>query len=97
MTVRSSCVSHVLIFDDETPHRLLRLLRPDMLVKGGTTAEIVGHEVVESYGGEVLHLPQFGANSTTNTVRQIRQRLDEPESPVSFRSVQFDHEPISPI
>lgn len=90
-------VSHMLIFDDETPHRLLRLLRPDVLAKGGTTAEIVGHEVVESYGGEVLHLRQFGANSTTNTVRQIRQRLDEPESPVPFRSAQHDHESLPTI
>jgi D-beta-D-heptose 7-phosphate kinase/D-beta-D-heptose 1-phosphate adenosyltransferase len=90
-------VSHVLIFDDETPHRLLHLLRPDVLVKGGTTAEIVGHEVVESYGGEVLHLPQFGANSTTNTVRKIRQRIDVPESPFPFHSAQSAHEPLSTI
>ena len=92
-----SCVSHVLIFDDETPHRLLRLLRPDVLAKGGTTGHIVGQEIVESYGGEVLHLPQFGASSTTNTVQQIRQRIDEPHVPVSFRSAELDHEPLPTI
>jgi D-beta-D-heptose 7-phosphate kinase/D-beta-D-heptose 1-phosphate adenosyltransferase len=46
-------VDHVLIFDDPTPHRLLEQIRPDVLVKGATTVDVVGQEVVESYGGRV--------------------------------------------
>lgn len=92
-----SCVSHVLIFDDDTPHRLLDLLRPDVLAKGGTTGHIVGCEVVESYGGEVLHLPQHGQSSTTSTVQRIRQRLDEPHVASVFSSAESNHEPVSPI
>ena len=43
-----ACVDYVLVFDDDTPHRLLRALRPDVLVKGGTYSpeQVVGREVV---------------------------------------------------
>lgn len=92
-----SCVSHVLIFNDDTPHRLLHLLRPDVLAKGGTTGLIVGCEVVESYGGKVLHLPQYGQSSTTNTVQRIRQRLDEPHIAAVVPSAESHHEPVSTI
>jgi rfaE bifunctional protein nucleotidyltransferase chain/domain len=59
------CVDHVLIFDDPTPHLLLEQIRPDLLVKGGTTLEIIGHEVVESYGGKVVRLGEVPGISTT--------------------------------
>jgi hypothetical protein len=36
-----------------------------VLAKGGTTGEIVGHEVVEIYGGSVVHLPAVPNKSTT--------------------------------
>ncbi len=68
-----SCVDHVVIFDDDTPHELLRQLRPDVLVKGGTTTEVVGHEVVEAYGGKVYTTDIVGASSTTQIVESIRQ------------------------
>lgn len=48
-------VDWVVPFSDDTPERLLKLLRPDMLVKGGeyTLDQIVGADIVRSYGGEV--------------------------------------------
>ena len=92
-----SCVSHVLIFDDDTPHRLLHLLRPDVLAKGGTTGHIVGCEVVESYGGEVLHLPQYGQSSTSNTVQRIRQRIDESHVVSPSISAASNYEPLPTI
>ena len=52
MLAALECVDHVLIFDDDTPHRLLEAIRPDVLVKGGTTGHIVGREIVESYLAE---------------------------------------------
>ncbi|MGH9757297.1 MAG: D-glycero-beta-D-manno-heptose 1-phosphate adenylyltransferase, partial [Candidatus Acidiferrales bacterium] len=50
-----AAVDYVVIFDEPTPHHLLHQLRPDVLVKGGTyqPSEVVGHEVVEAYGGQV--------------------------------------------
>ncbi|MBX3435748.1 MAG: bifunctional heptose 7-phosphate kinase/heptose 1-phosphate adenyltransferase, partial [Pirellulales bacterium] len=59
------CVDHVVIFDEPTPHRLLRALRPDVLVKGGSTDEIVGRAVVEADGGKALHAPLVEGLSTT--------------------------------
>ena len=67
------CVDHVLILDDDTPHELLREIRPDVLVKGGTTGEIVGREVVESYGGQVQHLSTVPGVSTTEILQSLAQ------------------------
>ena len=52
------CVDFVTIFDEDTPKALLELLRPDILVKGGSTGEIVGREIVEKLRGQG---PQAGA------------------------------------
>lgn len=61
-------IDHVLVFDDDTPHALLQSIKPDMLVKGGTTSYVVGHEVVESYGGQVRILPAVSGISTSDIV-----------------------------
>ena len=55
MLAALACVHYVVIFDDDTPNSLLHAIRPDVLVKGGTysTDQIVGHEIVEAYGGKV--------------------------------------------
>ena len=62
-----ACVDHVLLFEETTPHALLRRLRPDVLVKGGTydTSEVVGREVVEAYGGRVCVTGKTDNLSTT--------------------------------
>jgi len=61
-------VDYVAIFDDDTPHRLLELVRPDVLAKGGTTAEVVGREIVEGYDGRVVVTPALPGLSTTSRV-----------------------------
>ena len=74
MLAALSCVTHVVVFDEDTPHRLLAAIRPDVLVKGGTTAEIVGREVVEAYGGRVCTLGQIPGVSTTHLVASVAER-----------------------
>lgn len=73
MLAALACVDYVLVFDDETPHRLLEALRPDVLVKGGTylPQEVVGREVVERYGGRVCVTGAIDGISTTQIVRSI--------------------------
>ncbi|MEX0818038.1 MAG: bifunctional heptose 7-phosphate kinase/heptose 1-phosphate adenyltransferase [Pirellulaceae bacterium] len=66
-----ACVDHVLIFDEPTPHRLLDGLRPDVLVKGGTTREVVGRELVEAYGGRVCTTPAAAGTSTTDIITRL--------------------------
>jgi len=72
MLAALACVDHVLLFDEDTPHQLLRSIRPDVLVKGGTTAEVVGREVVEAYGGLVRVTPTVPGLSTSGIVARIR-------------------------
>ncbi len=67
-------VAYVTPFDDDTPIELIRALRPDVLVKGGdyTPDEVVGRELVESYGGTVVIARLVDGWSTTDLVRRIR-------------------------
>lgn len=74
MLAALACVDHVLIFDEDTPHALLRAIRPDVLVKGGTTMNVVGREVVEAYGGRVCVAANVPNISTTEIVETIRER-----------------------
>ena len=73
MLAALACVHHVVVFDDDTPHALLQAIRPDVLVKGGTyTAdEIVGHEIVEAYGGAVCVTGVVDGISTTNILASL--------------------------
>ena len=67
------CIDHVVIFDEDTPLELIRLLRPDILVKGGdyTPEGVVGKEIVESYGGRVELIQFVDGKSTTNIIEKI--------------------------
>jgi D-beta-D-heptose 7-phosphate kinase/D-beta-D-heptose 1-phosphate adenosyltransferase len=56
---------YVTVFDADTPLEHIRAIRPDVLVKGGTTGEIVGKELVESYGGRVVKVGAVPGISTT--------------------------------
>ena len=76
MLAALECVDHAVVFDADTPLELLEQLRPNVLVKGGTTAIIVGRELVESYGGEVCTLSEVPNVSTTRIVSSIRERRD---------------------
>lgn len=68
-------VDYVVIFDDETPERLLAALRPDVLVKGRSlkSDEIVGHAIVEGYGGRIESLPTLGELTTDAVIERIAQ------------------------
>ena len=65
------CVDYVTIFDEDTPLELLELLRPNVLVKGGTTPVIVGKELVERYGGHVYTMDLIEGQSTTQIITKI--------------------------
>ncbi len=69
-----SSVDFVLPFYEDTPERLLGLIRPEVLAKGGDydVAGVVGGEFVKSYGGEVVVLPSDFDYSTTRIVEKLR-------------------------
>lgn len=66
-------VDGVIAFDEDTPLELIKALKPDVLVKGGdyVVEDIVGHDEVLSWGGEVLTLPFVDGHSTTKLIEQI--------------------------
>jgi len=68
-------VSLVTWFDDDTPLALIRLARPDVLVKGGDWApdSIVGSTDVKSWGGTVHSIPFIFERSTSATLAKIRR------------------------
>jgi D-beta-D-heptose 7-phosphate kinase / D-beta-D-heptose 1-phosphate adenosyltransferase len=71
-----ACVDYVTIFSEATPLALIKLLRPDVLVKGGdyTPETVVGQEVVSAYGGRVAIVPYVDGVSTTKIIESILQR-----------------------
>jgi bifunctional ADP-heptose synthase (sugar kinase/adenylyltransferase) len=89
-----TCVKYVVVFDDDTPHKLLHALRPDVLVKGGTyTADrVVGHEVVEAYGGTVCVTGLVDGISTTSILASLARgetsRAGEPTSPMEMKTTE---------
>lgn len=71
---RLEAVDAVSIFDEDTPLELLKVIQPHILVKGGdyNIDTIVGHELVQSYGGSVQTIPLSRGRSTTNIVQKIK-------------------------
>jgi len=69
-----ACVDAVVLFDDDTPARLIAALEPDVLVKGADYApgEIVGADVVTARGGRVVRFPLEAGFSTTGLIAKVR-------------------------
>jgi D-beta-D-heptose 7-phosphate kinase/D-beta-D-heptose 1-phosphate adenosyltransferase len=68
-------VDLVVVFEDDTPINLIEQVRPSVLVKGGdyTREQVVGHQVVEANGGEVLLVDILKGFSTTSLVQRARE------------------------
>lgn len=70
-----SCIDYVVIFDEDTPYELIRTIQPDVLIKGGDykPENVVGRDIVEEHGGELVILPYVEGKSTTNILRAIKK------------------------
>jgi len=70
-------VDYVILFDDETPLRLIKYLRPHILVKGGDWSEenVVGRDAARQWGGTVVIIPEVKGASTTNIIEKIRNNF----------------------
>jgi D-beta-D-heptose 7-phosphate kinase/D-beta-D-heptose 1-phosphate adenosyltransferase len=66
-------IDYLVKFPDDTPDRLIRAIRPDVLVKGAdyTKDKVVGADFVESYGGTVALAPLIDGRSTSNLINRI--------------------------
>ena len=68
-------VDAVVLFEEDTPLRLIETLRPHILVKGDdyTVENIVGAEVVLNSGGAVKTIPLVKGYSTTKIIEKIKK------------------------
>lgn len=69
-------VDYIVVFGEDTPDKLIRQIKPDVLVKGADykVSEIVGAEFVTSYGGSVRRARLTPGRSTSSIVRKIGPR-----------------------
>jgi len=67
------CIDYVVLFDEDTPLRLIDALKPDVLVKGGDYRidEVVGRELVEAGGGRVELVQFVDGRSTSRIIEKI--------------------------
>jgi D-beta-D-heptose 7-phosphate kinase/D-beta-D-heptose 1-phosphate adenosyltransferase len=73
------CVDYITIFNEADPLKLITSLKPNLLVKGGdwTREQIVGREVVERSGGELVIIPFVKGASTSNVIDTILKRFQK--------------------
>ena len=67
-------VDLVVVFDEDTPEKLIARVQPTVLVKGGdyTREQVVGREIVEALGGEVILIEIVPGHSTSAMVERTR-------------------------
>jgi D-beta-D-heptose 7-phosphate kinase/D-beta-D-heptose 1-phosphate adenosyltransferase len=65
----------IVVFEEDTPLELIRRIRPQVLVKGGDYIrdQVVGHEIVEATGGEVIIVETLPERSTTRLVERSKK------------------------
>ena len=75
MLASFSFVDYVVEFGDDTPKKLIQIIKPDFLIKGGDykKKDIVGNDIVSSYGGETIIIPLVDGLSSTNTINKLNK------------------------
>ena len=74
-----SCVDHVIVFEENSPERLIQELQPDVYAKGGDYhGDLLPEaELVRRLGGEVRILDYLPDRSTSSIIERIRSRVVE--------------------
>lgn len=75
-----SFVSGICLFDEPTPYELIRLLQPDVLVKGADykIEDIAGYDIVQARGGQVITVPLVANYSTSTIEAKILEAAGKP-------------------
>jgi D-glycero-beta-D-manno-heptose 1-phosphate adenylyltransferase len=68
-------VDKVILFDEDTPYELIKIIQPDVLVKGADykPEQIVGYDIVKSGGGEIVTVELTEGYSTTGIINKMNQ------------------------
>jgi len=69
-----ACVDYAILFNDPTPLKLIKAIKPDVLVKGADWAikDIVGAREVLSWGGRVKRIPLVKGRSSTRVIKILK-------------------------
>jgi len=69
------CVDYIAIFGEKTPEKIIKALKPNIIVKGADwkKSAIVGKKIVESYGGKVVTIPLLKGRSTSGVIKRMRK------------------------
>lgn len=67
-------VDKVILFDTDTPYDLIKMVQPDVLVKGGDykPEDIVGYDIVKAKGGDVVTIDLTEGYSTTSVIEKMK-------------------------
>ena len=67
-------VTAVVLFDEDTPYELIKLVQPDILVKGSDykPEDIVGYDIVKAKGGDIVTIDFLEGYSTTGIIEKIK-------------------------
>lgn len=70
-----SFVAAVILFDDDTPYELIKKVQPDVLIKGSDykIEDIVGYDIVNAKGGEVVTIDFIEGYSTTSIIEKLKK------------------------
>jgi len=68
-------IDYIVVFKEETPFKLIKIIKPDVLVKGGDWEEkdIVGADLVKKQGGKVVRIRLKKGYSTTTLIEKIKK------------------------
>ncbi len=66
------CVDVIIKFDEDTPLKLIKRIKPDVITKGGDYHEdqMIGKTFVESYGGQALILSYYQGHSSSALIKR---------------------------
>jgi D-beta-D-heptose 7-phosphate kinase/D-beta-D-heptose 1-phosphate adenosyltransferase len=77
-------VDYIVLFETDTPYEIIRLVMPDVLVKGGDydgnitdpddKKYIVGSDIVKKSGGTVVTVDLVPGRSSTNTIKKLQEQ-----------------------
>lgn len=82
------CINYIVLFEEDTPIKLIEAIRPDVIVKGGDYRpdEVVGADVVKAHGGRVEIVPLLEGRSTTRIIERSKENRPSENRPNAKRS-----------
>tara|TARA_A100001015_G_C15041234_1_gene739779 strand:+ start:2229 stop:3665 length:1437 start_codon:yes stop_codon:yes gene_type:complete len=70
-----SCCDHVIVFSEDTPIKLIKSLRPDIITKGGDykKKDVVGFQAIKDWNGKVHILDYIKGSSTSDIINKSKK------------------------